>query len=97
MSRVLPPLDLHAHIDPGIAPRQLEQLGAVVFAATRSASEFEQTTARSDQVAIWGIGCHPGVAAAQANFDVERFAELMRKMSLASVMGPPRCHEHGTT
>lgn len=87
MSRVLPPLDLHAHIDPGIAPRQLEQLGAVVFVATRSASEFERTTARSDQVTIWGLGCHPGVAAAQADFDAERFAVLMRKTPFISEVG----------
>lgn len=87
MSRALPPLDLHAHIDPGIAPRQLEQLGAVVFAATRSASEFKRTTARSDQVTIWGLGCHPGVAAAQAGFDAERFAELMRGTPFISEVG----------
>lgn len=87
MSRVLPPLDLHAHVDPRIAPRQLEQLGAVVFAATRSASEFERTTARSDQVTIWGLGCHPGVATAQTNFDAGRFAELMRRTPFISEVG----------
>lgn len=90
MSRALPPLDLHAHIDPGIAPGQLEQLGAVVFAATRSATEFERTTARTDQVTVWGLGCHPGVAAAQADFDAERFAELMRKTPFISEVGLDR-------
>ncbi|RIJ70570.1 TatD family deoxyribonuclease [Nakamurella silvestris] len=87
MSRELPPLDLHAHIDPGVAPRELEQLGAVVFAATRSATEFERTTHRTDQVTIWGLGCHPGVAAAHADFDAERFAELMQKTPFISEVG----------
>jgi TatD DNase family protein len=87
MSRALPPLDLHAHIDPGTNARQLEQLGAVVFAATRSAKEFEQTLNRRDQVTIWGLGCHPGVRAAQAEFDAERFAGLMRNTPFLSEVG----------
>jgi TatD DNase family protein len=87
MSRTLPPLDLHAHIEPRIAPRQLEQLGAVVFAATRSATDFEHTTARADRVTIWGLGCHPGVATAQAEFDVDRFAELMDHTPYLSEVG----------
>lgn len=87
MSRTLPPLDLHAHIEPAIAPRQLEQLGAVVFAATRSATEFERTTTRTDPVTIWGLGCHPGVATAQAEFDAERFAELLKRSPFVSEVG----------
>ena len=87
MSRTLPPLDLHAHIEPGIAPRQLEQLGAVVFAATRSANEFERTIGRKDQVTTWGLGCHPGLAAAQAEYDAERFADLMRRTPYLSEVG----------
>lgn len=87
MRRTLPPLDLHAHIDPGIAPRQLEQLGAVVFAATRSTGEFQRTTARTDQVTIWGLGCHPGVALAQAEYAPARFAELMSRTPFLSEVG----------
>ncbi|WP_024876832.1 TatD family hydrolase [Saccharomonospora piscinae] len=87
MSRTLPPLDLHAHIELGIAPRQLEQLGAVVFAATRSADEFERTTHRADRVTVWGLGCHPAVASAQAEFDDERFAELMRNTPFLGEVG----------
>jgi TatD DNase family protein len=87
MSRTLPPLDLHAHIDPGIAPRQLEQLGGVVFAATRSAAEFQRTTARSDHVTIWGLGCHPGVASAQVEYAPERFAELMSQTPFLGEVG----------
>lgn len=87
MSRALPLLDLHAHIDPEIAPRQLEQLGAVVFAATRSASEFERTTNRSDQVTVWGLGCHPDVAEAQANYTTKHFAQLMLQTPFISEVG----------
>lgn len=78
MSRRLPPLDLHAHVEPEIAPPELEKLGAVVFAATRSADEFERTLTRTDQVTIWGLGCHPGVASALTNYNAERFGELMQ-------------------
>lgn len=87
MSRTLPPLDLHAHIEPGIGVRRLEQLGAVVFAATRSSMEFERTIARTDRVTIWGLGCHPGVARAQEEFIVERFAKLMRRTPFLGEVG----------
>lgn len=87
MSRSLPPLDLHAHIDPAIEPRALESLGAVVFAATRSAAEFERTRGRSDAVTIWGLGCHPGLAAAQAEYDEDRFAALIDRTSFVSEVG----------
>ncbi|TNC23734.1 TatD family hydrolase [Amycolatopsis alkalitolerans] len=87
MSRQLPPIDMHAHVDTRISARDLEGLGAVVFAATRSLAEFEQTLHRRDQVTIWGLGCHPGVRTAQAEFDAEHFAGLMRNTPLLSEVG----------
>ena len=79
MSRALPPLDLHAHIDPDVPPRELEALGAVVFAATRSLTEYTRTTARSDAVTIWGLGCHPAVPEAQAQVSEQtRFAAALK-------------------
>lgn len=77
MIRKLPPLDMHAHIESGIDPRELEKLGAVVFAVTRSTTEYISTTSRSDPVTVWGLGCHPGVESALAAFDKSRFAEAL--------------------
>lgn len=87
MSRALPPLDLHAHVAPGVTPLALEQLGAVVFAATRSLDEFEQVRLRSDAITVWGVGCHPAVAAAQSSYDEERFASLMTETAFVSEVG----------
>lgn len=87
MTRALPPLDLHAHIDPAIEPRALESLGAVVFAATRSADEFQRTLSRTDAVTVWGLGCHPGVAAAQSSYDEEHFAKLLAQTAYISEVG----------
>lgn len=90
MTPALPPLDLHAHIKPTIPARDLERLGAVVFAATRSLTEFESTQRRRDVVTIWGVGCHPGVLAAQNEFTQERFASLVRAAAFVSEVGLDR-------
>lgn len=74
--RILPPLDLHAHIDTGIEASELTALRAIVFAVTRSLDEAEQALGRSDETTIWGVGCHPGLVRAQKAFDAERFQEL---------------------
>lgn len=87
MTRALPPLDAHAHIDPKVGARELEQLGAVVFVATRSVEEFECTVGRNDRLTIWGLGCHPGVASAQRNFDPHRFAVGLRRTPFVSEIG----------
>lgn len=83
----LPPLDLHAHISSQTRPTDLERLGAVVFAATRSLDEYESVRARRDQVTIWGVGCHPGVTQAQQDFDVERFTSLLTSTAFVSEIG----------
>ncbi|MFC9918134.1 TatD family hydrolase [Agromyces binzhouensis] len=90
MSPALPPLDLHAHVKTSIPARDLERLGAVVFAATRSIDEFSSTQRRRDAVTVWGIGCHPGVQAAQRDFDPERFASLARTTPYVSEVGLDR-------
>ncbi|MCJ1712507.1 TatD family hydrolase [Clavibacter michiganensis subsp. phaseoli] len=87
MTLALPPLDLHAHIKPTIPARDLERLGAVVFAATRSLTEFASTQRRRDAVTIWGVGCHPGVLTAQNEFTPERFASLLRTAAFVSEVG----------
>jgi TatD DNase family protein len=87
MTPLLPPLDLHAHVKPTIAPRELEQLGAVVFVATRSLDEFHQTEQRRDSVTVWGVGAHPGVERAQRDFDPGRFAEAIKSTAFVSEVG----------
>lgn len=86
MTRLLS-LDLHAHIDPRIAADDLMDLRAVVFAATRSLNEAEQALIRRDSRTIWGVGCHPALAKAQADFDVEHFARLIAMTSFVSEIG----------
>jgi TatD DNase family protein len=87
VSRALPPLDLHAHVAADVPARTLEGFGAVVWAATRSQAEYEQVMSRSDLVTIWGVGCHPGVLAAQREFDETKFAALMEHTPLVSEIG----------
>lgn len=87
MSPSLPPLDMHAHVKPNIPARDLERLGAVVFVATRSLDEFALTHERRDPVTIWGVGCHPGVEAAQRGFDRKRFADLISQTAFVSEVG----------
>lgn len=93
MSRTLPPLDLHAHISPGAPAPELERLGAIVFAATRSLSEYESVRSRRDQVTIWGLGCHPGVAKAQREYDATTFASLLPTTPFVSEVGLERRSE----
>jgi TatD DNase family protein len=90
VSPTLPPLDLHAHVKTSISARDLERLGAVVFAATRSLEEFSSTQRRRDAVTIWGVGCHPGLQAAQRDFDCERFASLAQTTAFVSEVGLDR-------
>lgn len=90
MAPQLPPLDLHAHINPKIRPADLERLGAVVFGATRSLDEYEFVRSRHDQVTVWGVGCHPGVAQAQRNFDADRFVSLLTSTAFVSEIGLDR-------
>lgn len=87
MNRSLPPLDLHAHIATDITSRSLEGLGAVVFAVSRSIDEYEEVKRRTDAVTVWGIGCHPGIAAAQNGFDADRFADLLQRAAFVGEVG----------
>lgn len=87
MTRQLPPLDLHAHIDPKTSAADLERLGAVVFAATRTLDDYKSVRSRNDQVTIWGVGCHPSLAEAQSGFDRDIFAELISSSAFVSEVG----------
>jgi TatD DNase family protein len=86
MSR-MPPIDMHAHIELDISGRDLLELGALVFAATRSLDEAEQALNRSDPWTVWGVGCHPGLIGVQKAFDACRFIELIGSTSYVSEVG----------
>lgn len=87
MSRQLPPLDLHAHVDVGVGARDLESLGAVVFVATRTLDESATALTRSDAVTVWGAGCHPGMPGALNQFDVESFQHQLAQAAFVSEVG----------
>jgi TatD DNase family protein len=85
--RTPPPLDLHAHVDPSIAPSDLADLRAVVFAVTRSLDEAQQALKRTDSSTVWGVGCHPGLVASQKDFSTEEFSRLLDSTAFAGELG----------
>ena len=85
--RVPPPLDTHAHIAADISTRDLQVLGAHLFAMTRSLAEFEAVRGRSDRRAIWGVGTHPGLVGAQKAFRSELFESAVRHTPLVGEVG----------
>lgn len=87
MSSALPPLDLHAHIDVGIAPDEVRSLGAAVFVATRSLGEARVALKRRDNLLTWGVGCHPGVASSHNTFDSFEFQSLIGEAAFVSEFG----------
>ncbi|OEV30465.1 hypothetical protein AN219_10740 [Streptomyces nanshensis] len=87
----LPALDAHAHIAPDVTPAQIAALGqSVVFAMTRSLHEARQVRNRRDPALVWGIGVHPGVAAARAAWDSELFTDLLGSFALVGEIGLDR-------
>ncbi len=85
--RQLPSIDLHAHLDINIPQFELRQLGAVIFAATRSLDEATTATLRSDEQTIWGAGCHPGLMDAQKAFERKRFKTLIQRTPFVGEVG----------
>ncbi|GLZ77946.1 TatD family hydrolase [Actinorhabdospora filicis] len=86
MSR-LPQIDMHAHIEADIPASDLTNLGALVFAATRSLDEAEGALRRRDAWTVWGVGCHPGLVGAQKAFETDRFASLSTSTPYVSEVG----------
>lgn len=78
---------MHAHIEADISASDLTDLGALVFAATRSLDEAERVLQRRDAWTVWGVGCHPGLVGAQKAFEVDRFAALSARTAYVSEVG----------
>jgi len=88
---ILPALDAHAHIAPDVTPAQIAALGqSVVFAMTRSLDEAGQVRNRRDPALVWGVGVHPGVAAARAAWDSKEFTDLLGSFALVGEIGLDR-------
>ena len=91
LDRMLPPLDVHAHVDPTVTATQLGTLGsALVFAVTRSIAEAERVRSRQDDRLIWGLGTHPGVPEAIAQYDGVTFRKLVPEFMLVGEIGLDR-------
>lgn len=84
---VPPPLDTHAHIDIDIDADDLRQLGAFVFAMTRSLDEFEATQNRRDARTVWGLGTHPGLVRANKSFSAGAFEKAVQRTTLVGEIG----------
>ncbi|MYR38110.1 TatD family deoxyribonuclease [Streptomyces sp. SID4944] len=83
----MPPIDLHAHIETGIAAADLTAIKAVIFAPTRTLDEAHAALARTDSWTIWGVGAHPGLAKAHKTFSQEQFTQLCDRTSYVSEIG----------
>ena len=87
----LPTLDCHAHIAPDVTHSQLATLGhSHVFAVTRSLSEARLVMNRDDRGLTWGIGVHPAVATARAEYNPEVFRQLLPRFALVGEVGLDR-------
>jgi len=84
--RELLSLDAHAHFDPARTAQELRHSGAVL-AMTLSLSEAERVAGRQEPYIAWGVGCHPRKAAAQDEFDPDRFAALARNTAMVGEVG----------
>jgi TatD DNase family protein len=87
VSPVLAPLDVHAHVEPGIEPDELRALRAVVVAVTRKPAEWDEALARTDPMTLWAIGVHPGVPEALEVFDDQRFCAALERTTFIGEVG----------
>ncbi|MDP9612863.1 TatD family hydrolase [Streptomyces demainii] len=87
MTTDLPPIDLHAHVETGIAAADLTALKAVVFAPTRTLDAARTALARTDSWTVWGVGVHPGLVKAHKGFSQEQFTHLCDRTPYVSEIG----------
>jgi TatD DNase family protein len=83
----LPPIDAHAHVLTSISASDLRELRSCVFAVTREPSEWPAAIGRSDELCVWGLGAHPGVAAAIDNFNADELSVAVRETPLIGEVG----------
>ncbi|MDD5263764.1 MAG: TatD family hydrolase [Candidatus Bipolaricaulis sp.] len=79
-------LDAHAHVEPTRTSEELAQAGAVL-AMTLSLVEAAAAVERRESLVAWGVGCHPRMVDAQAEFDRERFEKLAERAPIVGEVG----------
>ena len=85
--RSLPPIDTHTHIDVGIEPAEVKDLGAFVMAVTHTLDEANIATQRDNNMAIWEVGCHPVLKRAKQEFNADRFQQILTRTPFAGELG----------
>jgi len=91
LDRLLPPFDLHAHVDATVTRAQLATLRpALIFAVTRTLDEAAAVSTRSDIGVLWGCGVHPGLAEQLQAFDRRRFESVAASFSFVGEIGLDR-------
>jgi len=83
----MPPLDMHAHIDPHAAPSELVALRSCVVAVTRTLDEYATVRDRSDPSVVWGAGCHPGLVREVKRFSTSRMREAVATTPVVGEVG----------
>lgn len=80
---------MHAHVSVEATPRDLLELRAVVFAASRSLTESARALSRQhdDLLTVWGVGVHPGLAVALDEFDPDTFVGLVERTGYVAEVG----------
>ena len=84
--RMLPTLDAHVHVKYTHSEADLSPCGGILAAAL-SLEEASHAVARNDKAVAWGVGCHPGDAAAQRDFDAKTFGDLIRHTAVVGEIG----------
>lgn len=84
---LLPPIDAHAHIQTGVSARDVAGLQAFVVAVTRERKEWEPALRRTDRLAVWGVGVHPGLPSEISAFDQPAFAEAVERACFVGEVG----------
>ncbi len=83
----LPPIDAHAHISTDVDASDLAGLRAFVVAVTREPSEWKYALRRHDELAVWGIGVHPGRPNAIQSFDQTSFGAAVEAAVFVGEVG----------
>lgn len=84
---LLPPIDAHAHIQTGVSPRDVAGLQAFIVAVTRERSEWEPALRRTDRLAVWGVGVHPGLPSEISAFDQAGFGDAVARACFVGEVG----------
>ncbi|RKQ86063.1 TatD DNase family protein [Solirubrobacter pauli] len=84
---MLPPIDAHAHIQTGVSARDIAGLKAFVVAVTRERKEWGPALRRTDRLAVWGVGVHPGLPVEISDFDQAAFGEAVERACFVGEIG----------